>query len=251
MALTYTERILSRNKMLAFLSGLEEYPGQDSETLYLIPRTPRYKIEKYLQAMTFPPDTVPPPSDIIEKSPTGAAIFGNSEHKYLILPPFPVAQTLLARELATENLQSLLMRDYLIGLVLVRLGAYAVGVCRGETLLTSKVGTGNIHARHKKGGSSAHRFERHRGKQIEYFFTRVCQHAREHLEPQARSLDYLVYGGASTTILELQKQCGFLGKLDVLTLPSLLDIREPRQAVLESAVRRVWSSTIYEWQEAD
>ena len=135
--------------------------------------------------------------------------------------------------------------------MLVRLGAYAVGVSRGETFVSSKVGTGNIHSRHKKGGSSAHRFERHRDKQIEYFFTRICQRAREHLEPYEKSLGYLVYGGARTTIRDLNKQCPFLKKLDTPTLPPLLDIPEPRQAVLKTALDRIWSSTVYEWREED
>jgi len=62
-------------------------------------------------------------------------------------------------------------------------------------------------------------------------------------------MDYIVYGGARTTILMLQKYCPLLGKLDRPVLPPLLDIPEPRQAVLETAVSRVWSSTVYEWRE--
>jgi hypothetical protein len=41
-----------------------------------------------------------------------------------------------------------------------------------------------------------------------------------------------------------------LGKLDTPGLPPLLDIPEPRQSVLEASIKRVWSSTIYEWRES-
>ena len=75
----------------------------------------------------------------------------------------------------------------------------------------------------------------------------MCEHIREHLGPHAQALDYVVYGGARTTILLLRKQCPFLGQLDRHILPPLLDIPEPRQAVLEKAVGRVWSSSIIEW----
>jgi hypothetical protein len=51
-----------------------------------------------------------------------------------------------------------------------------------------------VHSRHRQGGSSAHRFERHREKQIESFFTRVCGHAQEHLEPYLKQLDHVIYG---------------------------------------------------------
>ena len=45
------------------------------------------------------------------------------------------------------------------------------------------------------------RFERHRDKQKETFFTRVCLHTREQLEHFAGRLDYVIYGGAPETIM--------------------------------------------------
>lgn len=237
--------------MLDFLDNLAEYPVTNSQSLYLPKQLDQNEVRKMLQEISMSSKMVPSISDIIEKSPSGGVIFWSNESKYLVLPPFPIKEKLLAEGFSPQTLQSLLTKDYLIGIVLVRLRAYAVGVCRGEEFISSKVGTGNIHGRHKKGGSSAHRFERHRDKQIEYLFTRVCQRAREHLEPHEKSLDYLVYGGARTTIRELQKQCDFLGKLHTPTLPPLLDIPEPRQAVLKTALNRVWSSTVHEWHEED
>jgi hypothetical protein len=242
-------RTLSRKKMLDFLSQLQENSSTDSLTFYVPARSNHTEVTKSLQELSVPVETRSEISEITDNSHNGGVIFWSDEKIYVVLSPFPIAEESPVEGFSTQALQAVLKRDYTIGLVLVRLGAYAVGVCRGEMLVSSKVGTGNIHARHKKGGSSAHRFERHRDKQIEYFFTRVCQHAREHLEPHVKSLDHLVYGGARTTILELQKQCGFLGKLDIPTLPPLLDIPQPRQAVLENAIGRVWSSTVYEWQE--
>jgi peptide subunit release factor 1 (eRF1) len=131
----------------------------------------------------------------------------------------------------------------------VRLGTYAIGVSGGENLVSCKTGTGLVHGRHRQGGSSAHRFERHRDKQIEYFLTRVCQHIREQWEPHAKTLDYVVYGGAWTTMQLLQKRCPFLERLATPALPPLLDIPEPNRSVLETAVKRVWSSTVMEWRE--
>jgi len=101
----------------------------------------------------------------------------------------------------------MLKHDYIIGVVLVRLGSYGIGVCLGDKLVSSMVGTGIVHGKHSKGGSSAHRFERHRDKQIETFLIRVCGHVREQLESYEKSIDYMVYGGARTTILMAQKYC--------------------------------------------
>jgi len=95
----------------------------------------------------------------------------------------------------------------------VRLGDYGPGVVKGETLLTSKVGQRVVHARHRQGGSSSHRFERHREKQMETFFTRVCGHVREQLEPFARQLDYIIYGGTRETILDFRKTMSFFAPI--------------------------------------
>jgi peptide subunit release factor 1 (eRF1) len=137
---------------------------------------------------------------------------------------------------------------FTIGVVLLRLGSYAVGVFRGDTLMSSKVGTGLVHSRHKKGGSSARRFERHREKQMEYFFDRVCVHVREQLEPMVRDLDYVIYGGERYNLLEFRKQCQFLRRLDDRTLDTLANVRRPRQATLEAAIHLVWSSLVIKWQ---
>jgi peptide subunit release factor 1 (eRF1) len=168
---------------------------------------------------------------------------------HLVLPPFPIAEEYMTNGYDIELLRSLLGHDFLIALVLVRLGAYSIGICRGTELIDSKTGTGLVHARHKKGGSSQARFARHREKQIEQFLIRVCGHAREHIEPHARSLDYLVYGGARTTILLLRKRCPFLNQFDERILRMLLDIPDPGRAVLEKAVGAVWSTDVIEWRE--
>ena len=246
---TLSRRVLSRTKMLDFLVELEKTPCHEFQTLYLPHGLPLTEVTNSLKEIPEKPEIFPKLAEITSSSKTGIVFFLSSEAIYLVLPPFPITERASLRSLALEPLRSLLKHDYRIALILVRLGAYAIGVCDGENLVSSKVGTGLVHGRHKKGGSSQQRFARHRDKQIEFFLTRVCQRAREHLEPHEKALDYVIYGGARTTIQLLQKQCPFLGQLDKPALPPLLDIPEPRQAVLETAISRVWSSTLMEWQE--
>jgi peptide subunit release factor 1 (eRF1) len=188
-------------------------------------------------------------AEYITDSPTGAVLFWGSQHRYLVFPPFPFSQEKLSNTCEIEPLYSLLNKEFLIGLVLIRLGAYGIGVFEGESLVSSKVGTGLVHARHRQGGSSSHRFERHREKQMESFFTRVCEHAREQLEPYARQLEYVIYGGTKETILDFRKQCHFMHGFDKRTLDLLLNIREPKQAGLEQGIREAWSSRVIRWNE--
>ena len=143
-------------------------------------------------------------SKSIADSPTGAMLFWGPRHRYLIMPPFPINEMKFSKTCEIKPLSSLLHKEYLIGLVVVRLGEYCVGVFKGDKMLSSKVGTGLVHGRHHKGGSSAHRFERHREKQEQILFTRVCAHARELFEPYAGSLNYLVYGGVKETVSDFR-----------------------------------------------
>jgi len=136
-----------------------------------------------------------------------------------------------------------------LALILVRLGAFGIGVFEGENLISSKIGTGLVHARHRQGGSSSHRFERHREKQMETFFTRVCEHTREQLEPYDGKIQYVIYGGTRETILDFRKQCHYLNVFDKRTLELLLNIREPKQSGLEEAIREAWSSRIIRLDE--
>jgi peptide subunit release factor 1 (eRF1) len=202
-------------------------------------------IETVLDLGTLPEDL----SKNMIESPTGAVLFWGDHHRYLVMPPFPLAEERASQACEIEPLRSLLLKEYLFGLVLVRLGSYAAGVVQGERLLSSKVGTGLVHARHRQGGSSSHRFERHREKQMETFFTRVCVHVREQLEPYARELQYLIYGGTRETLLDFRKQCHFVGQFDNRTLDILLNIREPNQAGMNEAIHEAWSSRVVQWKE--
>ena len=202
-------------------------------------------LESILDVQSTPADL----SKYVAGSPTGAILFWGPNHRYLVMPPFPVNEKKVSPTCEIEPLHTLLHKELLFGLVLVRLGAYSIGVVQGEKLLSGKAGTGLVHARHRQGGSSSHRFERHREKQMETFFTRVCGHVREQLEPYAHQLQYVVYGGTRETLLDFRKQCHFMHQFDGRTLDILLNIREPKQSGLDEAIEEAWSSRIVQWKE--
>lgn len=241
---------LGRAKMLGFLDELEA-ADSTARSLYIPPELSHLEVEDSLKEVLETPDIAANMTELAVSSATGAVIFWGPSRKCLISPPFPITEKYFTQGYAVEPLRALLRHDFSVALILVRLGAYAVGLCRGESLIASKVGTGLVHGRHKKGGSSQQRFQRHREKQIESFLNRVCCRIEEKLESQVRTLDYLVYGGARTTILSLRKRCSFLQQFDNRTLAPLLDIPDPRQAVLETAAKRVWLSNLVEWYDEE
>jgi hypothetical protein len=239
---------LGRSRMLGFLDELASTEGK-AVSLYVPQGTTQDRVKNLLKEVFRGSATRPGVAEAAAGSGMGAAFFWSPTQTCLVLPPFPIAEEYVTNGYDVEPLRSLLGHDFLVALVLVRLGSYSIGICRGTELIDSKTGTGLVHARHKKGGSSQARFARHREKQIEQFLIRVCGHVREHIEPHARSLDYLVYGGARTTILLLRKQCPFLSQFDDRVLRMLLDIPDPRKPVLEKSVSTVWSTDVIEWRE--
>jgi peptide subunit release factor 1 (eRF1) len=240
---------LTRLKMLEYLDNLSANSQPDQLTLFIPPRLSPEKLAEMVNKVTAATDIHKEIYDICTSSANGAIIFKDRQKTSLVVPPFPIRDIVMMAGFEPEHLKAMLSRDYVIGLVLIRLGSYGIGVCKGDKLITSKVGTGLVHSRHRQGGSSSHRFERHRDKQMEIFFNRVCGHVREQLEPYTWQIDYIVYGGAWETIQLFIKYCPFLSKLDKPVLPTLSDTPEPRHDVLEKAVGRILSSTVYEWNE--
>jgi peptide subunit release factor 1 (eRF1) len=237
---------LAKTRLLHLLGELKAN-SVEVGTLCIPPGSSKTSIEGMMQE-ALDMKTVPEDLSVtIAKSNTGGVIFWGPYHWYLVMPPFPIEKASFFNTCEIEPLHSLMHKEFLLGLIIVRLGEYGIGVFQGEKLLSSKVGTGLVHSRHRQGGSSSHRFERHRDKQMETFFTRVCQHAREQLEPYAEQLDHILYGGSPETIMDFRKQCHFLREFDKKTLDRLLNIKEVNHSGLLEGIQEAWSSRVIQW----
>ncbi len=239
------QAMLSRGRMLRLLDELGSTAG--GSALYFPPgideREAVDRIAAHLGDGAMPPDL----ARAVSRSATGAAVFWGPSARHLVLPPFPVRERRSFSFYRVEPLRSLLQADLTVALILVRLGAYSIGLCRGERVLAGKAGTGNVHARHKNGGWSQHRYERHRDKQMEYFFERACDHLRELVEPHLAEVDYALYGGERHTLLAFRKQCGFAARFEDRVVERLLDVHDLTVSGLPEAVRLAWSSRVTSW----
>jgi hypothetical protein len=246
--LTSTHSKLTRRKMLDCLAELETAGGQ-AMTIYLPAGISQADASVYLKQV---PPLAPALREItaaVTASQNGAAIFWGQATRRLILPPFPLADRYVSPGYDVGPLKALLSRDYRIGIILVRLGSYSIGVCQGEELVDHKTGTGLVHGRQRQGGSSSARFQRRRQNEARDFLERVAAHAEEKLAPYANTLDYVVFGGAHTAIQVLRKSSRLLSRFDSRLLPPLLTLPEPRYEVLERAVTEIWSSRLTEWSD--
>ena len=125
-------------------------------------------------------------------------------------------------------------RDHLVGVVLVRLGGYAVGVLDGERLVASKVGSRFVKNRHKKGGSSSNRFRRRRDEQARALADDAADTAARVLVPYRDRLERVALGGDRAALDAALAARADLGWLREHALPRFFTVPEPRQRVLEA-----------------
>lgn len=130
-----------------------------------------------------------------------------------------------------------------LGLLLARKGAVAVGIAEGEELIASKVDTHYVQGRTAAGGWSQQRFARRRDNQAKASASDGAGIAGRILLPEVRGLTALVTGGDRSAI-DAILSAPSLAPLAALRDGRVLDVPEPRHAVLVSAVAGARAVTI-------
>jgi len=124
-----------------------------------------------------------------------------------------------------------------VGIVLVRLGGYSVGVAVGGVVETSTTGARLVHGRNRKGGSSSGRFARRRDNQARVALDAATDAVARVLLPVADTLDAIVLGGDAAALDDLRADRR-LAALLARAEPRVLDVPEPRRAASSSTARR-------------
>jgi hypothetical protein len=124
--------------------------------------------------------------------------------------------------------------DRVVGVVLVRLGGFAVGVFDGERLRKSAVGSRPVHGRAAAGGWSQRRFARRREQQGRVALVAAADAAATVVLPAATELEAVVGGGDRRAVAAVLADSR-LAPLRALLVPQTLDVPEPRRAVLDAA----------------
>jgi len=124
-----------------------------------------------------------------------------------------------------------------LGIVLVRLGGYSVGVAVDGVVQASSTGARPVHGRNRKGGSSSGRFARRRDNQARVALDAAADAVARFLLPVAPTLDAVALGGDAAALDDLRADRR-LSALLARAEPRVLDVPEPRRAVLDEAARR-------------
>ena len=181
------------------------------------------------------------------ESPAGLALIEHYDvgqrHECAVAPPFPIAD-------ASENddlsaLREHLVRPVTVGIILLRLGYYAVGVACDEKLVVTKTGSRYVKGSHRAGGQSADRFRRNREKWIREFFDEACEVVRTRFAESPGPINWLALGGDRQVLSRFLKRCPHLSDLAERTAPRPIPVNRPGRKALDDAVRYVWSSRVW------
>ncbi len=180
----------------------------------------------------------------------GGEVRLEAENETLVVrPPFPLRHEAEYDIVRVAPLLEEITEDHLVGVVLVRLGGYAVGVLDGERLAASKVGQRLVHGRHRAGGSSANRFRRRREEQARALLIDAGETVDRVLEPFRERLEAVALGGDRTAVRRMIEFRPELEWLDALALPRFLTVPDPRRAVLDRIAYDVYGVAIEEQPE--
>ena len=183
-------------------------------------------------------------TEAVADSDTGMALFLGDGKAVAVAPPFPLAGALEVDGAHVQPLVDLLNERPLIGVVLLRLGRFAVGALRGESLIASKTDSRYVKRRHRAGGSSQRRFERSRERLVRELFDKACEVARDVLSPYEKDLRYVLLGGERHTLRRFVERCPYMAGLAPKTLGRRLNVDRPGQAALEGIAAEVWRSRV-------
>ena len=124
-----------------------------------------------------------------------------------------------------------------VGLVLVRLGAHSIGIAEAGKVVVSRTDRHHVHGRTSAGGWSQQRFARRREGQAKVALADAADDTLDVLGPRLADLDAVVLGGDRRAFDELRRDSR-LESVFSLALPGILDVPEPRRAVLDEAAEQ-------------
>ena len=140
-----------------------------------------------------------------------------------------------AAKAAAQAVVAHAVADRTVGVLLVRLGGYAVGVFNGSPprLVSSKAGSRPVHGRSAAGGWSQHRFARRRENQAAMALRAAADAAAEVFGRYgADELDAVVLGGDKRSVAGLHGDAR-LEKYLARATERFLTVPDPRLAVLK------------------
>ena len=163
-----------------------------------------------------------------------------------LLPPFPITQA--SKSNSFDDLRTFASEHHAIGIILLRLGHWAVAIAEDGELVVTKTGSRYVKGQHRKGGQSSNRFRRGREKWIRELFDQAGEVASARFRDYPGELEYLVLGGDRVVLGQFLKRVKLPEGLGDRALPNRVGVDQPGRKALDAAVRDAWSYRVYEFE---
>lgn len=167
-----------------------------------------------------------------------------SQPRVALMPPFPIGAT--SESNSFDDLRRFISEPRTLGIILLRLGHFAVGIVEDGKLVTTKTGSRYVKGQHRKGGQSSNRFRRNREKWIRELFDQAGETANTRFREYPGRIDHLALGGDRVVLGQFLKRVKLHDGLAERVLPNRLPVDRPGRAALDSAVHDAWSFRVFE-----
>ncbi len=161
-----------------------------------------------------------------------------------LIPPFPIGTA--SESNSFDQLRSFASEPRTLGIILLRLGHFAVGIAENGVLVTTKTGSRYVKGQHRKGGQSSNRFRRNREKWIRELFDEAGEIASSRFNDYPGRIEHLALGGDRVVLGRFLKRVKLPDDLAERVLPTRLSVDRPGRAALDSAVHDAWSFRLFE-----
>lgn len=238
-----------RTSKARLLRLLDEAAGADwiCRTIYLTADSAaQVKTERGARAVGADDEALVRVMNAVGQTDTGLALFLGERRAIVVCPPFPLRIDARRDGMDAAPLRRLLRAEFVVGVVLLRLGRYAVGVVRGERLLASKTSARYVKNRHRAGGQSQRRFERSRERLVRELYDKTCETAQTVFAPF--ELDYIMLGGESGTLTGFAQRCRRIREFGGKALARRLAVEQPNRKALNNIAFEVYKSRVYLFQ---
>jgi len=179
------------------------------------------------------------PPDTVRNGSPGYIWIQSGETQLAIAGSFPTPIVLEDFD-GLDPLIEFINTPRLVAIVLLRLGAYSIGLAKDGEVLITKSDTRYVKGQHKKGGQSQRRFERNREKWVRELFDKACRDFKDRIGQRSREVDYLALGGDRQVLNSFSKRCPEVAKLTERMLPVRLQVDRPNTTALKQCVRGLW-----------
>lgn len=215
-------------------------------TLHLTPATLSQRLARMFAHPAHPEDeAMRIILQTVGKSDTGLVLFLGQGRAVAVRPPFPLSANARSDGADTGRLRQLLHTDFVVGVVVLRIGRYAVGVLRGSNLVASKTSARYVKNRHRAGGQSQRRFERSRERLTRELFDKTCEVAAHIFSPFGSDIDHIMMGGERNTLAGLMQRCRCLRDFGDKILDTRVAVDRPDRKALDNIAFEVWKSSVY------